>query len=79
MCPEFQSVNRAGQFSRGKVVVVDDEEYICIHCIEVLQDDGYEVKAFTAANDALRYLDDQSTDLDHGRCARVSVPSMRWR
>ena len=63
MCPEFQSVNRAGQFSRGKVVVVDDEEYICMSCIEVLQDDGYEVKAFTAANDALRYLDDQSTDL----------------
>ncbi len=64
MCAEFQSVNRAGQFLRGKVVVVDDEEYICMSCIEVLQDDDYEVKAFTRADDALQYLDeDRSTDL----------------
>jgi len=51
------------QKSRGKVLVVDDEEYICKSCVEVLKDDGYEVKAFTRPHEALKYLRDQAMDL----------------
>jgi signal transduction histidine kinase len=64
MCSEFQSTGYAGsQPSGGKVVVIDDEEYVCRSCIEVLQDEGYEVKAFTRPSEGLKHLREQATDL----------------
>ena len=47
----------------GRVVVIDDEENICRSCVEILRDDGYEVKAFTEASSALRHLGEESADL----------------
>ena len=47
----------------GRVLVIDDEENICRSCVEILRDDGYEVKAFTEASSALRHLGEESADL----------------
>ncbi len=47
----------------GQVVVIDDEENICRSCVEVLRDDGYEVRAFTEAREALKHLAAEPVDL----------------
>ena len=49
--------------SERKIIVIDDEEYICQSCRELLGEEGYEVKTFIHPLEGLKQLREESFDL----------------
>ena len=49
--------------SEKRILVIDDEEYICQSCRELLGEEGYEVKTFTHPLGGLKRLKEESFDL----------------
>ena len=49
--------------SEKRIIVIDDEEYICQSCRELLGEEGYEVRTFTQPLEGLEWLKEESFDL----------------
>ena len=49
--------------SEKRIMVIDDEEYICQSCQELLGEEGYEVRTFTQPSEGLERLKEESFDL----------------
>ncbi len=46
-----------------RVVVIDDEENICKSCEELLWEEGFDVKTFTLASEALKRMKEEEADI----------------
>ncbi len=49
--------------SNVRLMVIEDEEMLRLNLVDYLEDEGYRVRAFAFAGEALRYLAEQSADL----------------
>lgn len=49
--------------SKGKILVIDDEDIIRTSCLRILSPEGYEVKTAGSGQDGLKMLEEETFDL----------------
>ncbi|OGW30024.1 MAG: hypothetical protein A2X59_08450 [Nitrospirae bacterium GWC2_42_7] len=49
--------------SKGKILVIDDEEIIRTSCLRILSPEGYEIKTAGNGQDGLKMLEEETFDL----------------
>ncbi len=58
-----QFLRKIADMNKGRVLIIDDEEIVCVSCQRILTPEGYEVKTTTSAAEGLSILAKEPVDI----------------